>query len=56
MAALGGGTPVQIGAECIALWESLIGRCVLKKKLVPKMLETLRNHSRILVKYRKMLV
>ena len=34
---------MQIGAECIALWESLIGSCVLKKKLVPKMLETFRG-------------
>ena len=47
---------MQIGAECIALWESIIGSCVLKKKIVPKMLETFRNHFRILVKYRKMLV
>ena len=38
-----------------ALWESGIGSCVLTKKIVPKVLETFRKHSRILVKYRKML-
>ena len=38
-----------------ALWESGIGSCVLTKKIVPKVLETFRKHSRILVKYRNML-
>ena len=38
-----------------ALWESIIGSGVLKKKIVPNVLETFRKHSRILVKYRKML-
>ena len=40
---------------CIsALWESLIGSCVLEKKIVLKVLETFRKHSRILMKNRKM--
>ena len=31
---------------CIsALWESLIGSCVLKKKIVPKVLETFMKHQ-----------
>ena len=30
-----------------ALWEYLIGSCVLKKKIVPKVLETFRKHSRL---------
>ena len=40
----------MVARATTALWESLIGSCVLKKNIVPKVLEIFRKHSRIPVK------